>query len=169
MPLGIEQNNHLSNLTLDVWRDQIFFSKKGRRRILRLPPMPASRVKTSGYTYGSCSWQKLRNSPSFRRLYPLVFLPGVRRHGVCAADQLSCADAALQRPQRSGEGIQERHPESKTTPPRRSLRSVAGHPTDSSGGTAGSRAGVWFLYPAKDVDQITAEPRFPYRGSAVLY
>ena len=27
MPLGIEQNNHLSNLTLDVWRDQIFFSK----------------------------------------------------------------------------------------------------------------------------------------------
>ena len=28
MPLGIEQNNHLSNLTLDVWRDQIFFSKR---------------------------------------------------------------------------------------------------------------------------------------------
>lgn len=98
MPLGIEQNNHLSNLTLDVWRDQIFFSKKGRRRILRLPPMPASRVKTSGYTYGSCSWQKLRNSPSFRRLYPLVFLPGVRRHGVCAADQLSCADALYNGP-----------------------------------------------------------------------
>ena len=118
MPLGIEQNNHLSNLTLDVWRDQIFFSKKGRRRILRLPPMPASRVKTSGYTYGSCSWQKLRNSPSFQRLYPLVFLPRVRRHGVCAADQLSCADAALQRPQRSRKGIQECHTKTKTAPPR---------------------------------------------------
>ena len=25
MPLGIEQNNHLLNLTLDVWQDQIFF------------------------------------------------------------------------------------------------------------------------------------------------
>ena len=149
MPLGIEQNNHLSNLTLDVWRDQIFFSKKGRRRILRLPPMPASRAKTSGYTYGSCSWQKLRNSPSFRRLYPLVFLPGVRRHGVCAADQLSCDDAALQRPQRSGEGIQERHPESKTTPPRRSLWPVAGYPTGSLGGAERSGGGVRLLHPQK--------------------
>ena len=26
MPLGIEQNNHLLNLTLDVWQDQIFFN-----------------------------------------------------------------------------------------------------------------------------------------------
>lgn len=26
MPLGIEQNNHLLSLTLDVWQDQIFFN-----------------------------------------------------------------------------------------------------------------------------------------------
>ena len=156
MPLGIEQNNHLSNLTLDVWRDQIFFSKKGRRRILRLPPMPASRVKTSGYTYGSCSWQKLRNSPSFRRLYPLVFLPGVRRHGVCAADQLSCADAALQRPQRSRKGIQECHTKTETAPPRGAWP-VAGYPEDASEGAERSDGGVQLLHAAEGLDKITAE------------
>ena len=26
MPLGVEQNNHLLSLTLDVWQDQIFFN-----------------------------------------------------------------------------------------------------------------------------------------------
>ena len=48
MPLGIEQNNHLSNLTLDVWRDQIFFSKKGHkgRRPRGVPAAPNSKKES---------------------------------------------------------------------------------------------------------------------------
>lgn len=77
------------------------------------------------------------------------------------AIRLNCNDP-------SGEDIQERHPKTEMTPPRRSLWIVAGCPDGPSRGTAGGAAGVWLLYPAKDVDQITAEPRYGNRGSAVF-
>lgn len=28
MPLGIQQNNHLQRITLDVWQDQVFLNEK---------------------------------------------------------------------------------------------------------------------------------------------
>ncbi len=78
--------------------------------------------------------------------------------------------AELQRPQRSGEGIQERHPESKYNT---STCGAYGRCWTSNrlfrrhSGKSGQESGS--CTPQKDVNQITAEPRFPYRGSAVLY
>lgn len=57
--------------------------------------------------------------------------------------------AELQRPQRSGEGIQACHPETETTPPRRSLRPVAGHPASTSGDAERCRAGDRLLHTAR--------------------
>ena len=64
--------------------------------------------------------------------------------------------AELQRPQRSGEGIQACHPETETTPPRRSLRPVAGHPASTSGDAERCRAGDRLLHTAEDLERTEA-------------
>ena len=56
-------------------RDICTASKSGRRRILRLPPMTASPVRTSGHICGDCPWRISRHSPSSRRSHPPMCLP----------------------------------------------------------------------------------------------
>ena len=56
----------------------------------------------------------------------------------------------------SGEGIQACHPETETTPPRRSLRPVAGHPASTSGDAERCRAGDRLLHTAEDLERTEA-------------
>ena len=55
-----------------------------------------------------------------------------------------------------GEGLQKRHPKTETTPPRRSLRPVAGHPTGASGGAERCRAGGRLQHTAEDLERADA-------------